>query len=68
MNLDMNHLFLSLMVSLIGSAYLMYGKRQMEMRFVAAGVGLMFFSYFVPSLLVTALVATLIAASPFFVR
>ncbi len=68
MGFDMGHLYASLVVSLIGYGYFMYGRKQSQTPFLIAGAALMGFGYFVPSLLVTALIASALAAAPFFFR
>jgi len=49
MNLDVNALLASLLISSVGFVFLAYGKKQQRLPQVLAGVGLMAFPYFVSS-------------------
>lgn len=66
MELDFSHLFLSLVISLVGFGYFTYGKKQLETKFLVSGLVLMGFSYFVSPLWLAASLAGVIAAAPFF--
>lgn len=68
MSFDFSHLYISLLISVLGSAYLLYGRKQMEMSFVTAGLALMGYSYFVSSLWLAGLIGLGIAAAPFVLR
>ena len=57
-------LFLSILFGVIGSAYLLYGKRQGEAWFILAGFALIIFPYFVSGLLLTLLVGVLFLLFP----
>ncbi|MCC6483849.1 MAG: hypothetical protein IT209_03290 [Armatimonadetes bacterium] len=66
MDLDIGHLYVSLLISLVGYGYFMYGKKQARTPFLLAGAALMSFGYFVPSIALSALVAAVLAGAPFF--
>ena len=55
--MDSAQLFISLFISVIGSAYFVYGKKQKAPSFLFAGLILMFFGYFVDSLWLTLLIS-----------
>lgn len=56
--------FTSLFFGLIGSAYLVYGKRQGETWFIFIGFVLLIFPYFITNDLLTMLVGTLLMLFP----
>ena len=60
-------LALDIFFSAVGSAYLLYGKRQYDAAFLVAGFVLLIYPYFVSNVIVCALVGIAIAASPFVV-
>ncbi len=53
-------LLFGVLFGVIGSAYLVYGKRQYEPWFLVVGLALIVFPYFVSSALLTALVGLLL--------
>jgi hypothetical protein len=58
-------LALDIFFSALGSAYLIYGKRQYEARFLIAGFVLLVYPYLVSNAAVCALIGVVVAASPF---
>lgn len=58
-------LFLNVFAGLMGSAYLLYGRRQSEPRFIVTGVALMAYPYVVSGALLTGLVGAALALLPF---
>jgi hypothetical protein len=56
---------LDIFFSAIGSAYLIYGKRQYDVPFLVAGFILLIYPYFVSNTAVCALIGIVVAASPF---
>ena len=63
-----SNLFLSLFISTVGLAYLVYGRKRQSFPFILAGLALMGFSYFLDSFLLSALIGFVLAVAPFFVR
>jgi hypothetical protein len=61
-------LFLSVVVGLIGSAYILYGRRQYEPWFIACGFALVAYPYFVSDTLITLLIGTVLALLPILMR
>jgi len=57
-------IFVGLFYGLIGSAYLVYGKRQGETWFIFADFILLIFPYFISNGLLTVLVGTLLMLLP----
>ena len=51
--------------SAIGSAYLLYGKRQYDVPFLVSGVILLVYPYFVASTAICVLIGAVVAAAPF---
>ena len=60
-------LFFSLVVSALGMAYIVYGRRQARLVPVVAGVILCLYTYFVDDWLVLGLVGAALAAAPFLI-
>lgn len=60
MELDANSLLASLLVSSIGMATFVYGKRQSRLPQMVAGVALMVFPYFVSNVLLMAGIAVVL--------
>jgi hypothetical protein len=58
-------LWLSLIFSVIGAAYFLYGKKQSEITFMLAGGCLTFYGYFVPGVPLIILVGFVLVAAPF---
>jgi hypothetical protein len=52
----------------IGLAYFVYGKRQRSVVPFVAGLGLMFFPYFVSNTVLLVIIGVLLSAIPYFVR
>ncbi len=61
-------LIVSLFAGILGVAYFMYGKRQQNLTFLFAGIGLCVYPYLVRGLLLEILLGVLLAAGPFFLR
>jgi hypothetical protein len=61
-------LFLSLLISTVGFAYFVYGKKRPSFPFMLSGAVMMFFSYFVESFWLALLVWAVLAVVPFFIR
>ena len=57
MNLDPNALLLSLLIGSIGFVCFVYGKRQSRFPHMLAGAVLFVYPYFVPSAIVSAVIA-----------
>ena len=57
--------FLSMVFGAIGTGYFIYGKKQQNVPFLVAGVGLMVYPYFFSSILAMVLIGLVIAAIPF---
>lgn len=56
---------MSLVFSLIGFFYLKHGKRVVDMKFAIAGILLVIFGYFTPTIAWTIGVGVLLCAAPF---
>jgi hypothetical protein len=52
----------------IGLGYFVYGKRQRSVVPLVAGLGLMFFPYFVSNTVLLVIIGVLLSAIPYFVR
>lgn len=63
-----NYLFLNLFFSLVGMGYFMFGKRQTELWFMIAGVGLMIFTYLFSGILLLLTIGAALMALPFVIR
>jgi hypothetical protein len=61
----MDGLFIGLMAGVFGMAYFMYGKRQMKISAMVAGVLLCIYPYFIDSVLWLAVVGALLLSAPF---
>ena len=57
-------LFVSILFGVVGSAYLVYGKRQGEVWFIVAGFALIIFPYFVSGVFLTLLVGAVLLVFP----
>jgi len=69
MDVDGNELLASLFVSLIGAALLVYGRKQVRVPHLVAGVVLSLFPYFVPgALLILGIAAGLLVLLALAVR
>ena len=58
-------LFLDIVFGAVGSAYLIYGKRQYSAAFLVAGFILVIYPYFVSNAAVCAAIGLLVSAAPF---
>lgn len=65
---DPANLLLTSLFSLIGFAFFIYGKKQTEFTFMAAGGLLMVYPYFVTGVWLVVLIGTLLTAAPFLLR
>jgi hypothetical protein len=65
---DASQLFLALFFSTVGFSYLLYGKKRRLLSFIASGIGLMFFGYFVDSVWLSTLIGGLLLVVPYFWR
>jgi hypothetical protein len=65
MSFDPKTLLLAFIFSIFGMAYLSFGKKRQEMRFVISGILLMVFTYFVDSTQWTVVWGVGLLASPF---
>lgn len=61
-------LILASVFSLFGAAYFVYGKRESEFSFLAAGALLIAFPFFVSGALLIALIGLVLTAAPFAAR
>ncbi len=61
-------LWLSLIFSVFGAAYFLYGKNESDFWFMMAGGGLTFYGYFMPGIAAMLLVGALLLAAPFVAR
>jgi len=61
-------IIVSLFAGILGVAYFMYGKRQQNLTFLFAGIGLCVYPYLVSGLLLEILIGVVLAAAPFFLR
>ncbi len=61
-------LFRSFFAGLVGSAYLLYGRRQSEPWFIVTGIALIAYPYIVSGLVLTGLVGVALALLPFVLR
>lgn len=63
----MNSLFVGLIAGAVGMGYFIYGKRQLKIVPMVAGVLLCIYPYFVDSLLWLSLVGLILIAAPFLI-
>ncbi len=61
-------LFLDILFGAVGSAYLIYAKRQYSAIFLIAGFVLIIYPYFVSNVIVCTLIGIVFAAIPFVVQ
>ncbi len=66
--MDGTSLFVSLLISTVGLAYFIYGKKQRVAIPLVSGLILMTFPYFVESTLITVAIGGVVMALPFVVR
>jgi len=65
--MDTNLLWLSLLFGSFGMGLFVYGKKQLRIPFLAAGVGLMVCPYFIPNVIVLAIVGVVLTVAPFLI-
>ena len=58
----------NLIISTVGFAYFVYGKKATEFLFLIAGLLLMIYPYFVQSFVITVLVGVILVIAPFVIR
>jgi hypothetical protein len=63
-----NSLLVSLLVSAVGLAYFIYGKKQGDFLFMADGAALMIYPYFIGGLALLFIVGLVLIAAPFAIR
>ncbi len=63
--MDTNVLMMSLLFGSIGMGLFMYGKKDMRIAYLAAGVALMVFPYFITNMMAMTVVGVLLTAAPF---
>jgi hypothetical protein len=68
MDLNENHLWVSLVFGAIGAGMFLYGKKAGRMVPLGAGLGLMVVPYFIPNVILMAVASCAITALPWFVR
>jgi len=59
-------ILLVVFTSLLGTAYFMYGKKEVRVSFLVSGAALCVYSYFVDSFWISLLIGAALAAAPFF--
>lgn len=65
--MDTSNLLFSLLVSIIGMGYIMYGRKQMKVSALVAGIVLCIYPYFISNLLLAILVGLAVMVAPFFI-
>ena len=68
MDLDTSSLVWELLFSSIGIGYFVYGKKQHHKLAMGAGIGLMVYPYFTPSLTALVLIGLMLIAIPVFLK
>ncbi|MBI5610045.1 MAG: hypothetical protein HY902_14315 [Deltaproteobacteria bacterium] len=68
MNFSMSAIATGVIAGGVGYVYFSFGKKMARPVFIAAGIGLMVFPYFVDSIVVSVLVGAGLAALPFVVK
>jgi hypothetical protein len=66
--MDENHLWVSLVLGSIGAGMFLYGKKAGRMVPLGAGLGLIVVPYFIPNVIVMAVVGCVMAGLPWVVR
>ena len=61
-------LFLALFMSVMGTAYFVYGKKKPAPSFLVSGIIMSCFGYFVDSFWMGLLIAVILSVAPFFLR
>ena len=62
-----SNIMVSVLASAIGMGYIIYGRKQMKVSALVAGIVLCIYPYFIPGLLLNILVGLVIMAVPFFI-
>jgi len=68
MSLDPTTLFFSIVAGIIGVGYCSYGKKQQNICFFIAGIGLMFYPYFIENVMALAGVGIALIIAPFLIN
>ena len=68
MNFDPTALFFSIVAGMIGVGYCSFGKKQQNICFVIAGIGLMFYPYFIENVMALAGVGIALIIAPFVIN
>lgn len=61
-------LFFSIVISSVGLAYFIYGKKNYEVLYMFVGVGLMVYPYFIWNLLFSVIIGIILCALPFILK
>ena len=65
--MDTSKLLISMLVGTIGMGYIIYGRKQMKVSALVAGIALCIYPYFIPNPFLSILVGAGIMAVPFFI-
>ena len=63
--MDANVILISILFGSIGAGMLLYGRKQIEPRYIVAGMLLMVYPYFIPGAIANLLIGVAITAAPF---
>ena len=66
--MDMTSLMISLLFGMIGTGFIMYGKKASQMVPMGAGAALLVCPYLIPNLPAQVIVCSLLTAVPFFIH
>ncbi|MDR3586648.1 MAG: hypothetical protein P4L59_15245 [Desulfosporosinus sp.] len=61
-------LIFSLIISSVGFAYFVYGKKTVEFLFLIFGLALMIYPYFIPDLVTSVIIGVLLVIAPFVLK
>lgn len=61
-------LFFSIVISSVGFAYFIYGKRNSELVYMVDGVAMMLYPYFVGNLLISVIIGIVLCTLPFILK
>ena len=61
-------LIFSLIISSVGFAYFVYGKKTVEFLFLISGLALMIYPYFIQDLLISVIIGVLLVIAPFVLK
>lgn len=64
----MNNIFISVIISIIGLGYFIYGKRMTDYHFLIGGLLLMIYPYFIQSAILLIIAGLILLAAPFITR